>query len=162
MSERQEECCAIHPPIRCGPEKCSQCGMMGKPVKKITLGALLKAEKRNTIPTGQEEFCFCRNPDCAVVYFALGQILYFKEDLSQPIYQKERQSSSTPVCYCFGWTVGKIRQKMERGDGKRIVEQITGEVKRGNCYCEITNPQGSCCLGNVSQVIAELSPKKSD
>jgi hypothetical protein len=26
---------------------------------------------------------------------------------------------------------------------------ITAEVKAGNCACEIRNPQGFCCLGNV-------------
>ncbi len=159
MSELQEKCCSIHPPVQCGPEKCPECGMMGKPVRRNTLGALLKAEKRDTIPTGQEEFCFCRNPDCNVVYFTRVKILFFKEDLSVLVFQKEGQNLSTPVCYCFGWTVEKIGQEMKQSDGKRIVAQITGEVKRGNCYCEITNPQGSCCLGNVSQVIEKLSKK---
>ncbi len=44
----------VHSTI-CGPAKCPACGALGKPAKRITLGALLKPEARPRIPL-QEEF----------------------------------------------------------------------------------------------------------
>ncbi len=35
------------------------------------------------------------------------------------------------------------------------VESITKEVKAGNCFCERSNPQGTCCLGNVSKAVKD-------
>ena len=41
-----------------------------------------------------------------------------------------------------------------RDTGKcTILQHITAEVKAGNCACEIRNPQGSCCLGNVNAAV---------
>jgi hypothetical protein len=37
-----------------------------------------------------------------------------------------------------------------------IPERIKAEVKAKNCYCEITNPQGACCLGNITQAIRQI------
>jgi hypothetical protein len=30
---------------------------------------------------------------------------------------------------------------------------ITQEVKAGRCACEVKNPAGSCCLGDVARVL---------
>jgi len=149
-----ESCCELHPPVTCGPTKCPACGALGKPVKRMTLGALLKSEARPRIPL-QEEYCFCRTADCEVVYFRPNEALFRKEDLSVPVGLKEPANPNAPVCYCFGWTPQKIRQEIERTSRSTVIEQIKAQVKAGNCYCEVTNPQGSCCLGNVSQVVKE-------
>ncbi len=76
-----EPCCEFHPPQKCGPAKCPKCGELGKTVQRITLGALLKPEKRPEIPR-QEEFCFCKNATCDVVYFIPERTLFRKNDLS--------------------------------------------------------------------------------
>jgi hypothetical protein len=31
-----------------------------------------------------------------------------------------------------------------------VAERITALVKAERCACEVKNPQGSCCLGNVA------------
>jgi hypothetical protein len=38
-------------------------------------------------------------------------------------------------------------------------------VKAGNCACEVRNPQGSCCLGNVQATVKQVmmtAGKKAD
>ena len=150
-----ESCCELHPPIRCGPTKCPGCGALGKPVQRITLGALLKPEGRAQIP-GQEEFCFCRTPTCDVAYFRPEEVLFQKEDLAVPVWQKERANPDVPVCYCFGWTLKMVRAEVEMIGRSTVIDQIRAQVKAGNCYCEVTNPQGSCCLGNVSSVVKQV------
>ena len=147
-----EACCEFHPPTICGPAKCPACGALGKPVKRITLGVLLKPEARPRIPL-QEEFCFCRTATCDVVYFRPGEVLFRKVDLSVKVGLKEPGESTAPVCYCFGWTPQKIRDEIQTTGKSTTADQIKAQVKAGNCYCEVTNPQGSCCLGNISAVV---------
>ena len=151
----KESCCELHPPSVCGPTKCPVCGALGKPVQRITLGALLKPEHRALIPV-QNEFCFCRSPQCDVVYFRQNEALFRKADLGVPVTIKEPNNPTVPVCYCFGWTPEKIRAEIESTGKSTVVDQIKAQVKSGNCYCEVTNPQGSCCLGNVGKVIEQI------
>ena len=147
-----EPCCELHPPTKCGPAICPACGALGKPVKRLTLGALIKPERRPAIPRS-EEFCFCRTATCEVVYFLPGHVLFRKDDLVVRVGLKEPNDPTAPVCYCFAWTPQKIRAEIESTGRSTVIEQIKAQVKAGNCYCEVTNPQGSCCLGNVAQVI---------
>ena len=159
-----ETCCEFHPPTVCGPTKCPECGELGKPVKRLTLGALLKPERRVQIPT-QEEFCFCRTPTCEVVYLRPGQALFRTQDLAVRVGLKEPDDPTAPVCYCFGWTPQKIRAEIETTGTSAVIDQIKAQVKAGNCYCEVTNPQGSCCLGNVAKAVQEaqaLAMQKRD
>jgi len=149
-----ESCCELHPPTRCGPAQCPECGALGKPVARLTLGALLKPEARSRIPL-QEEFCFCRMATCDVVYFRDGKALFRKDDLGVRVGLKEPQDPMAPVCYCFGWTPEKIRAEIQASGKSTVIDQIKAQVKDGNCYCEVTNPQGSCCLGNVAKAVQE-------
>ena len=150
----EETCCEFHPPQKCGPEKCPQCQELGKTVKRITLGSLVRPERRPQIPL-QDEFCFCRNPNCDVVYLRPNEIIFRKDDLRVKVGLKESGDPTVPVCYCFGWTPQKIQAEMKATGKTTAIEQIKAQVKAGNCYCEVTNPQGSCCLGNVSQVVKQ-------
>jgi len=150
-----ERCCEFHPPIACGPTECPACQALGRPVKRITVGALLKPEARVRIPI-QDEFCFCRTPLCEVVYFSDGQALFRKDDLSVPVGLKEPGDLTVSVCYCFGWSPKKIRAEVQATGKSTVVDQIKAQVKAGNCYCEVTNPQGSCCLGNVSAAVRKI------
>jgi len=150
-----ESCCELHPPECCGPAKCPACGGLGKPVKRITLGALLKPEHRSQIPV-RDEFCFCRTPACDVVYFLPDKTLFRKDDLSVRVGLKAPNDPTVPACYCFGWTPEKIQAEIAATGKSTAIDKIKAQVKAGNCYCEITNPQGSCCLGNVSKAIKEI------
>ncbi|MBI4357991.1 MAG: copper chaperone Copz family protein [Candidatus Omnitrophica bacterium] len=154
-----EACCELHPPQKCSSAKCPECGALGKTVRKITLGALLKPESRPRIPT-QDEFCFCRTPTCDVVYFRPNEVLFRKDDLTVPVGLKEPDDPNAPVCYCYGWTPEKIRSEIKETGKSTAIDQIKAQVKAGNCYCEVTNPQGSCCLGNVSQAVKQVFMKK--
>lgn len=155
-----EACCELHPPTACGPTTCPACGALGKLVKRLTLGALLKPEKRAQIPV-QEEFCFCRTATCEVVYFRPEQVLFRKDDLTVRVGLKEPSNPTAPVCYCFGWTPQKIHTEIETTGKSTVVDQIKAQVKAGNCYCEVTNPQGSCCLGNVAKAVQEAMAEVS-
>lgn len=151
-----ERCCELHPPQRCVPTTCPACGQQGKTVGRLTLGALLQSDRRPQIPN-QQEFCFCKTPTCDVVYFVSDRLLFRKGDLSVRVGLKEPNDPAAPVCYCFGWTPQKIRAEIEATGQSTAIDQIKAQVKAGNCYCEVTNPQGSCCLGNVAKAVQETT-----
>ncbi len=147
-----DTCCEFHPPVRRGPPKCPSCGALGRSVQRLTVGALLKPERRAQIPH-QDAFWFCRTQDCDAVYFRPDEVLFRKDDLSVRVHQKEPNDQTVHVCYCFDWTPEKIRTEIERTGQSTVLDQVKAQVKADNCYCEVTNPQGSCCLGNVASVV---------
>ena len=149
-----EACCELHPPIETGPAKCPSCGTPSRPVQRLTVGAMLKPDRRTNIPKG-DAFSFCRTADCEVVYFRPNEVLFRKGDLTVRVHQKEPNDPAVPVCYCFGWTPEKIHAEITQAGESSALDQIKTQVKAGNCYCEVTNPQGSCCLGNVTSVVKQ-------
>ena len=67
-----------------------------------------------------------------------------------------------PICYCFGFTEAMAVEEI-RATGKcTIPQRITAEVKSGNCACEIRNPQGSCCLGNVTAAVKRAMERAAE
>ncbi len=150
-----DTCCEFHPPVEHGPGTCPSCGTLGRPVQRLTVGALLKPDRRAKIPH-QDAFSFCRTPDCDVVYFRPDEVLFRKNDLSVRVHQKEPNDPTVHVCYCFDWTPEKIRQEIERTGKGTVLDQVKAQVKADNCYCDVTNPQGSGCLGNIAKVVSQL------
>ncbi|MBI4474654.1 MAG: hypothetical protein HY646_18430, partial [Acidobacteria bacterium] len=37
-----------------------------------------------------------------------------------------------------------------------IAARIKKEIQAGNCACEVKNPSGRCCLGEVNKLIKKL------
>ena len=64
--------------------------------------------------------------------------------------------SPTPLCYCFGHTAESAREEMVATGRSTVAERITAEVQAGNCSCEVKNPSGRCCLGDVNRAIRQI------
>ncbi|MNP74322.1 BFD-like [2Fe-2S] binding domain protein [compost metagenome] len=73
--------------------------------------------------------------------------------LKVSVYQKD-DSMAVPVCYCFGWTRERIVQAVK--ENQQPIDRIREQVQANRCGCEVNNPQGSCCLGNVTTFIRSL------
>lgn len=71
------------------------------------------------------------------------------------VFQKERPGERT-VCYCFDVTESDLRRELVEGGRPTASERITDLIKADRCACEVRNPQGSCCLGNVTSVVEDL------
>jgi hypothetical protein len=102
------------------------------------------------------QYYFCAAPDCPVVYFPVEpQAPTFQQkDLLVRVGVKERQDP-IPVCYCFGVTRRDIANEIRETGKSTIAERIKAEVKTGNCACEVKNPSGKCCLGDVARVVLD-------
>lgn len=103
---------------------------------------------------GARPHAFCANAKCDVVYFASPHV-YSKSDVRVRVGLKET-APPIPVCYCFAFTEEMIRTELKRENATTIPDRIRSEIKAGNCACEIKNPQGRCCLGEVNAAVARL------
>lgn len=134
---------------------CPSCENKAKNVKLITLKSLLKPSALETLNTKANQY-FCSNEDCEVVYFDTNNKKYLVSDIKVAVHQKDNLVT-TPICYCFGWTKEKIKDYVVKKLTPNPVEHICENIKENRCGCEVNNPQGSCCLGNVTTYIKELT-----
>ncbi|PJB66614.1 MAG: hypothetical protein CO094_06725 [Anaerolineae bacterium CG_4_9_14_3_um_filter_57_17] len=133
---------------------CPECGKKGKPVDGQTVKAMLSASLREVKDT---EYFFCKTETCPIVYFSMdGSQTFSTSQIRERVFQKESTASDINVCYCFRHTVGDI-QNSSGDEQKAMLDDINAGIKAEQCACDLRNPQGSCCLGNVRAVI-QTSP----
>jgi hypothetical protein len=90
------------------------------------------------------------------VYFSAdGEQTFTVQEVRERVYQKEPEAEDVFICYCFRHTVGELRNVMPE-DRIAIVDNINTGINAGQCACDLRNPQGSCCLGNVNRRIKQL------
>ena len=127
---------------------CPNCARRGKPVKPITVESLVRPEALEGVER-REGWRFCASPDCITAYFheASGEVLG-KDDVRVRIGQKESEAPR-PICYCFDHTQEEIEAEVRVTGRSSVGDGITEQCRQGLDRCPETNPQGSCCLGNV-------------
>ena len=122
---------------------CPRCGKDGASVDRITLKALLTADGlRRGIPA-QPRFCAAGN--CPIVYFD-RDVTFTEADLIVPVFAKHADDPETLVCYCFKVNVATMRDASKASPTR---ESIARDVQAGHCACEVKNPKGGCCLGDL-------------
>lgn len=148
------DCCKIPEPVAAADERCQRCGERGRRVLRETMESLLKPETHERL--ADEPYYFDRSPECDVVYFSNEAQSYFKKDeLTLRVGSKETKDP-IPLCYCFGHTAESAREEILNSGRSSVAERITAEVQAGNCSCEVKNPSGKCCLGDVNRAIGEI------
>jgi hypothetical protein len=133
---------------------CKECNGKARKVKRLTIEHILKDEHQSEIK--QTQYYFCGASDCEVVYFSNETGQYFtKADVRVRVGLKEKEDP-IPICYCFGHTLASAREEIARTGRSTVVASITAEIQAGRCACEIKNPSGSCCLGELIQAVQAL------
>lgn len=126
---------------------CPECGQRGLAVGIETVKSLLKRSLREV--DIKLIYRFCANPACEIVYFATPSDLFRKSDLAVPVYQKEPPHPELIICYCFQHQLKEFND----GNGEAILADIQAGIDAQQCACELRNPQGNCCLGNVLAIV---------
>ncbi len=103
-----------------------------------------------------EAYRFCADPHCEVVYYGDSGTRFSVDDLRELVSAKTT-GDRRPICYCFGFTEGDARKEIERIGQSMIPAQISKLIKAGMCACEVRNPAGVCCLGEVNRTVKRLS-----
>jgi len=154
------DCCSVNAKTGTAPlvMVCPENGARSKQVEMLTVKSLLRR-----LPLGMRntQYYFCDSSECEVVYFPLDTQapLFRRGDLIVRVGSKETEEP-IPVCYCFGFTRKDIEKEITETGRSTVADRIKTEVNAGNCSCEVKNPSGKCCLGDVTRTVRDrLSPK---
>lgn len=131
---------------------CALCGERARKVPRQTVQAMISVSLRS-IKDG--DYYFCRTTTCPMVYFSAdGSSQFTTIQVREQVYQKEPANPNVKVCYCFQHTLGEI-QTAPRASQDAIIADINAGIQAEQCACDLRNPQGTCCLGNVRRVVGE-------
>jgi len=146
-------CCAAAKHYANGQPACPSCGNIGRVVGDKTIQAILEpAQALSLLADGRR---FCGTPSCATVYYGDGGRAVTKGEVPIRVGLKEREDP-IPLCYCFGFSVADARREILETGRCTIPARIKAEVRAGQCSCEIKNPAGNCCLGEVNRALKKL------
>jgi hypothetical protein len=93
--------------------------------------------------------------DCDAVYFSEA-MRFLKSDIKVRVGFKEQQD---PIlfCYCFDYSRGDISHDLELRGETDIPDRVKAEIQRGFCACDVKNPSGDCCLGDLTRSIQQIT-----
>lgn len=148
------ECCCSGPDQSEQPVACRVCGTSGKPVESLTVKALLTEAALARYQ--HAAYRFCPDAACAVVYFAESGLAFTTGDVRERVWQKEPPGHRT-FCYCFGENEADILREIERTGQSAAVQRVRGHIAAKRCACEVRNPRGACCLGDLLAAVERLS-----
>ena len=156
-----DACCLVTENTPAPPRaECPVSKTSSRKVQRRTLEHLLKPEKARLIQDVQ--YYYCTDPGCPVVYFSNDDVPHFtSEDVKVRVLAKDN-GYDVNVCYCFDWTRGRIKEEIAKTSKTTASREIAREVKAGNCACDIKNPKGECCLGDVNSFVKELLQSTSN
>jgi hypothetical protein len=128
---------------------CPVSGFPGEPVEWLTVAALASGP----VPSRQE-FWLCRDPACETVYFGSAGALLERAELTvQPGF---KAGSTGLLCYCFQHRRDEITCELEASGRTRILDVLRAKMRVGQCACQVRNPSGKCCLGDIQRIIRDF------
>ena len=145
------DCCDVGTaPASQAESVCPISGTRGLRVDVLTVKALLTTEALGRLSAGSHRFC----PDaaCEVVYFNESGQCFTRTDVRVPVWQKE-PAGRRVICYCFGENDADIRREVECLGRSDAVERVRQHIQAGRCACEVRNPRGVCCLGDLTIIV---------
>jgi len=145
-----ESCCSTSV-AGSAPGDCPRCGTRGQRVDRLAVASLMSG----VVPPTQS-YWLCRERECDTVYFGEDATVLTASDMNVSPGFKSK-SPAALVCYCFQHRRGDIEAELLAEGRTSIPGRIAAEVKAGNCACEVRNPSGKCCLGEVQQATQEIS-----
>ncbi|MEO8349271.1 MAG: (2Fe-2S)-binding protein [Acidobacteriota bacterium] len=149
-----DQACSPAPIDETDLKRCPVSGTIGGSVDLVTLKALLTGVALRRL--NGRAYRFCPDPCCDLVYFdRRADSVFGKDDLRVRVGVKETEDP-IPVCYCFDFTIADLRNDIANRGETDIPASITAEIQAGHCACEVRNPRGSCCLGDISRALEAL------
>ena len=133
------DCCSQSPPQKSSPRKLA-CPVNHKDYIRVPHKTILHHVKESwNCNLKNQEYYFCEDPNCNVVYFGEDGTTIKKSELRTTIAIKEK-SQKAFICYCFGISIDDVTHD------PKIKNFVIQQTKKGNCSCETSNPSGRCCL----------------
>jgi hypothetical protein len=64
------------------------------------------------------------------------------------------------MCYCFGETEATIREELFTTGQSAAVERVKAHIELNRCACDVRNPRGVCCLGDLTAAVQRASGER--
>ena len=139
-------------PAPVGP-RCPQSATKGFAVDLLTVKALLGESALRAVREGP--YRFCADPTCAVVYFDDNGHVFNAGDLRVPVWQKQ-PAGARVICYCFDENETSMALEFAQTGRCDASLRVRDHIAAGRCACEVRNPRGACCLGDVIKAVARI------
>lgn len=147
-------CCGSSAPVLPAEAlRCPHCDSKGLAVELLAVKASLIESALRSLNAGR--YRFCADPSCAVVYFGEGGQLFDTTALRMPVWQKQPAGART-ICYCFGENEGSMAREFRQTGRCDASLRVRDHIAAGRCACEVRNPRGVCCLGDVMKAVARV------
>jgi hypothetical protein len=146
-------CCPEKPGKPSAASRCPRSGSAGKAVDRLTVKALLTEHALGRLTSS--EYRFCLDSDCDVVYFGADGAQYETRDLRVGVWQK-LAFGDRRVCYCFGESEASMRAEIAASGRSFAAERVREHIAAGRCACEVRNPRGTCCLGELIAAVKRV------
>ena len=127
------------------PAKTAICPVNGQAYKSIARKTLLHQVSKPWQRNLNQDYYYCSDPDCDVIYFSNQGDVLVSDDMRQS-HSRESTGAEASVCYCFDVTSADIRSEASKN---RIRNYIIEQTKKQLCECSVRNPSGSCCLKDI-------------
>ncbi len=132
--------------------RCPGCGAVGRVVANKTIEAILKASLATSLLAVERRFC--RTASCDALYYGADGRFIEKAAARVRVGVKESEDP-IPLCYCFDFNRADVRREVAQTGECTISARIAAEVRAGRCTCEVKNPSGGCCLGEVNRAVRD-------
>ena len=160
--DQKDDCCSVQPQDTArSADNCPVCNEKGRKVSEITIESLVSEPARERLSV-VEGFRFCATPGCEIAYFhpQTGERILAGEVLVR--IGKKQTAAPRPACYCFDHSVEQIEAQVAATGTSSIPDEVTEKCRQGLDRCEETNPQGSCCLGDLRRIMKEAQAARSE
>lgn len=138
------------------PPRCPASDAKGVPVSLDTVKALLTERALSRL--APVEHRFCPDPSCEVVYFDAQGACFDRRDVRVAVWQKEAAGDRV-ICYCFGETEAVIRDEIRTVGRSAAIDRVREHIAAKRCACEVRNPRGACCLGDLIAAVERIEAK---
>lgn len=133
---------------------CPDSGTNSRKIQRRTIEHMLKPEL--VVNISDSQYYYCANPDCPVVYFSQdGSSRFTTEEIQIAVFAKD-SGRDVKVCYCYDWTRGRIEDEIRETGNSTVSREVAEKVRASLCECDIKNPKGTCCLGDLNRYVAGI------
>ena len=149
------DCCsAPRVPVASADAICRRCASKGVRVAVLTVKSLLAEIALGRLTPALP--CYvCLEPTCPVVYFANEGLEYTTMDVRAAPWQKQPTGHRT-FCYCFDENEPAMLRELAETGRCDAVQRVRGHIAADRCACEVRNPRGTCCLGDLMKAVDHI------
>lgn len=100
-------------------------------------------------------FYVCLEPACSVVYFTNDGLEYTRTDVRAVPWQKQ-PTGERRFCHCFDENEPSMLRELADTGRCDAVQRVRDHIAAGRCACEVRNPRGTCCLGDLMNAVNRI------